>query len=115
MTRRQMIALAAAAPFAAAADNPLPVKLGIDLFSLSLPPFTLAPGDSLTVTGSIVQFRGLTELQPEFALLQRHATGQPIPANNQVRSATHKLALKLSGVDEAVKRGSWMSRLLRSS
>src|SRR5206468_256363 len=53
---------------------------GIDLFSLSLPPFTLAPGDSLTVTGSIVQFRGLTELQPEFALLQRHATGQPIPA-----------------------------------
>src|SRR5438477_6284408 len=34
MTRRQMIALAAAAPIAAAADNPLPVKLGIDLFSL---------------------------------------------------------------------------------
>src|SRR5437588_3363676 len=40
MTRRQMIAIAAAAPFnvaapfSAAADSSLPVKLGIDLFSL---------------------------------------------------------------------------------
>jgi DNA/RNA endonuclease YhcR with UshA esterase domain len=48
---------------------------GIDLFSTSLPPITVAVGDSITVTGSIVQFRGLTELQPDFSLLVRHATG----------------------------------------
>ncbi len=52
---------------------------GVDLFSASLPPFTMAPGDSITVTGSIVQFRGLIEIQPEFALLVRHATGRPVP------------------------------------
>lgn len=52
---------------------------GINLFSTSLPAFTIQPGDSLTVTGSILQFRGLTELQPDFALLVRHATGRPIP------------------------------------
>ncbi|TMQ51228.1 MAG: T9SS type A sorting domain-containing protein [Candidatus Eisenbacteria bacterium] len=52
---------------------------GINLFSFDLPPFTLQPGDSLTVTGSILQFRGLTELQPEFALLVLHATGRPVP------------------------------------
>lgn len=52
---------------------------GINLFSSSLPPFTVQAGDSLTVTGSILQFRGLTEIQPDFALFQRHATGRPIP------------------------------------
>lgn len=52
---------------------------GIDLFNASLPPFTLSPGDSITVTGSILQFRGLTEIQPDFSLLVRHATGRPVP------------------------------------
>ena len=52
---------------------------GINLFNAALGSLTLAPGDSITVTGSILQFRGLTELQPEFALLTRHATGRPIP------------------------------------
>jgi phosphatidylserine/phosphatidylglycerophosphate/cardiolipin synthase-like enzyme len=52
---------------------------GIDLFSFSLPSITLAPGDSITVTGSILQFRGLTELGPDFTLLTRHATGRPVP------------------------------------
>ncbi len=53
---------------------------GIDLFNAALGPLTLAPGDSITVTGSVLQFRGLTELQPDFALLTRHATGLPVPA-----------------------------------
>ncbi len=52
---------------------------GVDLFSASLPPFALSPGDSITVTGTVLQFRGLTELQPDFALLVRHATGRPVP------------------------------------
>lgn len=52
---------------------------GIDLFNAALGPLTLAPGDSITVTGSILQFRGLTELQPDFNLLVRHATGRPVP------------------------------------
>jgi phosphatidylserine/phosphatidylglycerophosphate/cardiolipin synthase-like enzyme len=52
---------------------------GIDIFSFDLPPFSIQPGDSLTVTGSIAQFRGITELQPDFSLLVRHATGRPIP------------------------------------
>ena len=52
---------------------------GINLYSASLPPFTIAAGDSLTVTGSILQFRGLTEIQPDFTLLTRHATGRPLP------------------------------------
>jgi len=52
---------------------------GIDLFSNSLPAFTIQTGDSLTVTGSITQFRGLTELQPDFALLTLVASGRPAP------------------------------------
>ena len=52
---------------------------GIDLFNASLAPITLAPGDSVTVTGNILQFRGLTELQPDFSLLVRHANGRPVP------------------------------------
>ena len=52
---------------------------GINLFNASLGPLTLAPGDSITVTGSILQFRGLTEIQPDFSLLVRHATGLPVP------------------------------------
>ena len=55
------------------------VSGGVDLFSFSLPSITLAPGDSITVTGSISQFRGLTELGPDFTLLTRHATGRPVP------------------------------------
>ncbi len=52
---------------------------GINLFNAALGPITLAPGDSITVTGTILQFRGLTELQPDFALLTRHSTGRPVP------------------------------------
>ena len=52
---------------------------GIDIFSFTLPPYTILPGDSLTVTGSILQFRGLTEVEPDFDLLVRHASGRPIP------------------------------------
>ncbi len=52
---------------------------GIDVFNASLAPITLAPGDSVTVTGTITQFRGLTELTCDFNLLTRHATGRPVP------------------------------------
>ena len=52
---------------------------GIDVFSTDLPPFTVGVGDSITVTGSILQFRGLTELQPDFSLMVRHATGLSVP------------------------------------
>ncbi len=52
---------------------------GIDVYSPSLAPVPLSPGDSVTVTGTILQFRGLTELQPDFDLLVRHATGRPVP------------------------------------
>ncbi len=51
----------------------------VDIYSPDLPSITVAAGDSLTVTGSILQFRGLTEIQPEMALLVRHATGRPLP------------------------------------
>lgn len=61
---------------------------GINLFSFSLPAFTINPGDSLTVTGSILQFRGTTELEPDFALLVRHATGRPIPDPMVINCAT---------------------------
>lgn len=52
---------------------------GINIFSFDTLSMPLVPGDSITVTGTILQFRGLTEISPEFALLQRHASGRPIP------------------------------------
>ncbi len=52
---------------------------GINVFSFDLPPFAIDLGDSITVTGSIIQFRGLTEISPEFPLLVRHATGRIVP------------------------------------
>jgi phosphatidylserine/phosphatidylglycerophosphate/cardiolipin synthase-like enzyme len=52
---------------------------GVDIFSNTLPPITLATGDSLTITGSILQFRGILEIQPDFSLMVRHATGRPLP------------------------------------
>ena len=52
---------------------------GIDCFAYGAPPVTLAAGDSVLVTGSITQFRGLTEIQPDFSLLQVLATGRPAP------------------------------------
>ncbi len=53
---------------------------GIDIFSFDTLSTPLLAGDSITVTGSILQFRGLTEISPEFALLRRHAAGRPVPA-----------------------------------
>jgi len=52
---------------------------GINVFDFNLPPFMINLGDSITVTGSIIQFRGLTEISPEFPLLERHATGRTVP------------------------------------
>ena len=53
---------------------------GVDVYSASLPPITLAVGDSITITGTITQFRGLIELTPDFTLLNRVATGVTVPA-----------------------------------
>ena len=48
---------------------------GIDCFSFGLmPPVTLTAGDSIISTGSILQYRGLTEIQPEFSSVQVHWT-----------------------------------------
>jgi phosphatidylserine/phosphatidylglycerophosphate/cardiolipin synthase-like enzyme len=52
---------------------------GVDIYNPALPGITLAPGDSITVTGSVTQFRGLIELTADFTLLVRHATGRPVP------------------------------------
>jgi phosphatidylserine/phosphatidylglycerophosphate/cardiolipin synthase-like enzyme len=52
---------------------------GVDLFNAAISPIPLDPGDSITVTGTILQFRGITELQPDFALLVKHAAGRPVP------------------------------------
>ena len=52
---------------------------GIDCFAFGAPPVTLTAGDSVLVTGSIAQFRGLTEIQPDFSSLQMLATGRPVP------------------------------------
>jgi phosphatidylserine/phosphatidylglycerophosphate/cardiolipin synthase-like enzyme len=52
---------------------------GIDCFAFGVPPVTLLAGDSILVTGSIVQFRGLTEIQPNFSSLQVLATGRTLP------------------------------------
>jgi phosphatidylserine/phosphatidylglycerophosphate/cardiolipin synthase-like enzyme len=52
---------------------------GIDIFSSSLPPFTPQPGDSMTITGSILQFRGLAEIQADFTQFTLHASGRPVP------------------------------------
>jgi phosphatidylserine/phosphatidylglycerophosphate/cardiolipin synthase-like enzyme len=51
----------------------------VDIFNTSLPSFTPQPGDSMTITGTILQFRGLTELQPDFSLFTLHASGRPVP------------------------------------
>jgi phosphatidylserine/phosphatidylglycerophosphate/cardiolipin synthase-like enzyme len=52
---------------------------GINCFAYGAPPVSLSPGDSVLVTGSILQYRGLTELQPDWSLLQVIATGRPAP------------------------------------
>ncbi|MCZ6776922.1 MAG: phospholipase D-like domain-containing protein [Ignavibacteria bacterium] len=51
----------------------------INIFSFDTLSMPLNRGDSITVTGTILQFRGLTEISPEIALLERHASGRPVP------------------------------------
>ena len=53
---------------------------GVDLFNAAIAPIVLAPGDSITATGSVTQFRGLLELTLDFNSLVRHTTGSPGPA-----------------------------------
>ncbi len=60
---------------------------GINVFSFDTLTIPLDRGDSVTVTGTILQFRGLTELGVEFSLLQKHASGHPVPAPMVMRCA----------------------------
>jgi len=51
---------------------------GINLFSFSRY-FDYLVGDSVTVTGTILQFRGLTEISPDSALFFIHSHGNKVP------------------------------------
>jgi phosphatidylserine/phosphatidylglycerophosphate/cardiolipin synthase-like enzyme len=53
---------------------------GIDCFLFGvMPPVALQAGDSVLVSGSILQFRGLTEVQIDYSSFQVLATGRPAP------------------------------------
>ena len=77
---------------------------GINLYSASQPPFSIAAGDSLTVTGSILQFRGLTEIQPDFTLFTRHATGRPVPDPMVLTCADVNATFHLDGTEPSEGR-----------
>jgi len=51
---------------------------GIDVYSASRY-FGYAIGDSVTITGTVTQFRGLTEIAPDSSLLIIHSHGNAIP------------------------------------
>ncbi len=51
---------------------------GINLFRPTRS-FNYQVGDSITVTGSILQFRGLTEISPDTTTYVVHAKGRPVP------------------------------------
>jgi hypothetical protein len=51
---------------------------GIPLYSAS-PPVQLAAGDSITVEGAVDQFRGMTEISPDWATLTVHGRNRPLP------------------------------------
>jgi phosphatidylserine/phosphatidylglycerophosphate/cardiolipin synthase-like enzyme len=72
---------------------------GIDCFAFGVPPVTLQAGDSILVTGSIVQFRGLTEIQPDFSSLQVLATGRPAPEPLVVTCADVNATFHLDGTE----------------
>ena len=72
---------------------------GIDCYASGAPPVTLTAGDSILVTGSIVQFRGLTEIQPDFASLQVLATGRPAPEPLVITCADVEATFHLDGTE----------------
>ncbi|MCX6138597.1 MAG: phospholipase D-like domain-containing protein [Ignavibacteriales bacterium] len=51
---------------------------GVDVYSASRF-YAYQPGDSITVTGAIVQFRGLVEIAPDSAKMIIHSHGRPVP------------------------------------
>ncbi|MBI4547713.1 MAG: lamin tail domain-containing protein [Ignavibacteriae bacterium] len=51
---------------------------GINLFSFSRP-IDFQLGDSVIITGTIMQFRGLTEVGPDFVMLTIISQGRPLP------------------------------------
>jgi len=51
---------------------------GIPLFSAS-PAVQLAAGDSVTIEGTIEQFRGMTEFSPDWTTLAVHGRNRPLP------------------------------------
>ena len=72
---------------------------GVNLFAYGAPPVTLAAGDSILVTGSISQFRGLTEIGPDFASLQVLATGRPAPEPLVLTCADINATFHLDGTE----------------
>ncbi len=72
---------------------------GINVFNAAIAPITLAPGDSVTVTGSILQFRGLAEVNVDFTLLTRHATGRPVPEPLVVNCAQVNATFHVDGTE----------------
>ena len=72
---------------------------GIDCFSYGAPPVTLTAGDSVLVTGSILQFRGLTEITPDYTSLQVIATGRPAPDPLVVTCADVNATFHLDGTE----------------
>jgi phosphatidylserine/phosphatidylglycerophosphate/cardiolipin synthase-like enzyme len=72
---------------------------GIDCFAYGAPPVTLAAGDSVLVTGSILQYRGLTEVQINWALLQVLATGRPVPEPLVMTCAEVNASFHLDGTE----------------
>ena len=67
---------------------------GVDLFNAALAPIIMAPGDSITATGSVTQFRGLLELTLDFNTLVRHAVGRPLPDPQIISCATLNTTFK---------------------
>lgn len=72
---------------------------GINLFNAAISPVTFDVGDSVTVTGNILQFRGLTEVNVDFNLIVKHATGRPVPAPAVVTCAGVNATFHIDGTE----------------
>ncbi len=72
---------------------------GINIFNAAISPVTLDVGDSITVTGNILQFRGLTEINCDFGLIVKHATGRPVPAPAVLTAAQVNATFHLDGTE----------------
>jgi phosphatidylserine/phosphatidylglycerophosphate/cardiolipin synthase-like enzyme len=73
---------------------------GIDCFLFGvMPPVTLQAGDSVLVSGSILQFRGLTEIQVDYSSFQVLATGRTVPEPLVVNCAAVNATFHADGTE----------------